>query len=263
MLELTFTTGNWNSGQQVTITGQDDDTQDGNAAYQVSVMTTTEADNKYNNKVAGPVNGVNADDDEPGQLRFTQSSQSGLEGDNLVLLVERINGSSSEVTIDYQITNGSASGSDYNDTTASTTLTWGEGVSGTQSITIDLVNDTLWEPTAEDFTVALLGNTISGGATLLTPNTQTVTISPSDPVTIAISAPDPNPVPEGDAGDADVPVDFDVTYSGGTLAGPMTISWQTVDGTASGGADYDSVGATNIDFTGKRRAGNDYGQRQR
>ncbi len=243
-LELTFTTGNWNAGQEVTITGQDDAVQDGNTAYQVSVATTNESDDKYDNKSTGPVIGINADDDEPGQLRFTQSSQSGAEGDNLVLLVERINGSSSEVTIQYQITNGSASGSDYTDTTPSTTLTWGEGVSGTQSITINLENDTLWEPTTEDFTVALLEGTLTGGATLLTPNTQTVTINPSDPITITISGAVPDPVIEGTTGD-NTDVEFEVDYTGGTLTSPLSISWATADGSATtADGDYDSAGAS-------------------
>ena len=246
-LELTFTSGNWNTGQLVTITGQDDDpaVQDGNINFQVTVLTTTEADTKYNSQVGGPVNGVNADNDEPGQLRFTQSSQIGDEGDALVLQVERINGSSSEVTIDYLIENvGTTSGSDYTDTTpTATTLTWAEGDSDPKDITITLEDDALWEPAAEQFTVTLVEASITGGAALLTPSVQTITINPSDPITIAISAPVPDPVPEGDTGDPDVPVTFTVTYSGGTLETPMSISWATVDGTATAGSDYTAAGA--------------------
>jgi len=246
-LELTFTTANWNTGQQVTITGQDDADVDGNIAYTVTIATTDETDNKYDNLSTGPVNGINEDNDIPGQLRFTQSSQTGSEGDVMTLTVERIGGSSGEVTVQYAISNlGSTTAADYNDTTSGKpTLSFAEGVTS-KNITISLVNDTLWEPAAEQFSVALSNPT--GGATILTPDTQTVTINPSDPIVIAISAPDPNPVPEGDVGDPDVPVEFDVTYSGGTLASPLTISWMTVNGSATGGADFTAVGSTNINL---------------
>lgn len=244
-LALNFTPSNWNDGQEVTITGQDDDPanpQDGNTGYSISVT----ADSAYDNLVGGPVTGLNIDNDEPGQLRFTQSSQNGNEGANLILQVERINGSSSAVTIDYTTSNGTASGSDYTDTTSSTTLSWDEGESGTRDITITLENDTLWEAAAEDFTVALQEGSITGGAVLLTPSSQTININPSDPIEIAISAPSLDPVPEGNDPDT-TQVDFDVTYSGGTLESPMTIAWATVPGTATGDADYTTAGA-NIDL---------------
>lgn len=241
-LTLTFTTGNWDTGQQVTITGQDDALVDGNIAYTVTIATTDETDNKYDNLSVGPVNGVNEDNDTPGQLRFTQSSQSGSEGASMILTVERINGSSGEVKVDYLPSPGTAVAADYTPTTGGT-LTFANGET-TKNINITLVNDTLWEPANEQFSVALSNPT--GGAEILTPSTQTVTINPSDPIEITIST--PAPVTEGNTGDPDVEVDFSVDYTGGTLASPLTISWMTVNGSATGGADFTAVNATNINL---------------
>jgi hypothetical protein len=248
-LSLTFTPQNWNTGQQVTITGQDDapaNPQDGNIAYTVSIATTDETDNKYDNLSTGPVNGVNEDNDIAGQLRFTQSAQSGDEGAVMTLTVERINGTSGVVTVDYAITETSVSSSDYTDTTnPGSKLTFDDG-EASQSISITLVDDDFWEPADESLSVAL--SNVQGGADLLTPDTQVITINPSDPIEISISASNPDPVPEGNAGDPDVVVGFTVDYTGGDLESPMTISWMTVDGTALGGSDFDSVGATDIDL---------------
>ncbi|MGA9572856.1 MAG: IPTL-CTERM sorting domain-containing protein, partial [Lysobacterales bacterium] len=245
-LTLTFTNATWNVGQQVTITGQPDALVDGNVAYTVTIVTTDETDDKYDNLSTGPVNGVNEDGNTPGQLRFTQTNQSGDEGDAITLTVERINGTSGAVTVDYAITPNTATGADYNDTTApGGTLSFADGVTS-RDISITLVDDPLWEPAAEDFSVALSNAT--GGATILSPSSQTVSINPSDPVVISISAPSPNPAPEGDTGDPQVAVTFTVDYTGGTLSSPMTISWMTVNGTATGGSDFDAVGSTNFDL---------------
>lgn len=248
-LTLTFTTGSWNVGQQVTITGQDDapaNPQDGNIPYTVTIVTTDETDNKYDNLSTGPVNGLNADNDSAGDLRFTTSAQSGDEGDSMTLTVERVNGSSGEVTVAYSITPGTAVGADYSDTTGSGgILTFANGVVS-QDITITLVNDALWEDTTEEFSVSLGATT--GGANVLSPSTQTIGINGSDPITVTITKSTPDPINEGDAGDADVPVHFSVTRSGGTIVNPLTISWMTVNGSATGGDDFVAQGATDVDL---------------
>ncbi len=243
-LVLSFTPANWDTGQQVTITGQDDapaNPPDGNQPYQITVTTDNAPSqpDSYKNLVGGPVAGINQDNDVPGQFRFTQSSVSGNESDALILQVQRINGSSGPVTVDYAISNGSASSADYNDTTSSSTLSWADGVSGTQAITITLVDDNLWEPASEDFTVSL-SNAVGGS--LAAPSAETVNINPSDPITISISAPSPDPVLEGNDPLTLVPVSFTVTYSGGTLESPMNIAWATVDGSATGGGAGDVTG---------------------
>jgi hypothetical protein len=59
---LTFTNANWNVTQVVTVSGEDDDIDDGTVAYQVIVSNTSSADPNYDGLAISPVNGNNADD---------------------------------------------------------------------------------------------------------------------------------------------------------------------------------------------------------
>ena len=63
---LTFTTDNWNVDQTVTVTGVDDDIQDGNQSYQTDLGLTTSADTDYNGITVGTVSITNIDDDNAG-----------------------------------------------------------------------------------------------------------------------------------------------------------------------------------------------------
>lgn len=69
---LTFTPGNWNVPQTVTITGVDDALADGAIPYTIVLSAATSADPRYNGMVPSSVSVVNADD-EPG---FTLSKAS-------------------------------------------------------------------------------------------------------------------------------------------------------------------------------------------
>lgn len=244
-LTLTFTPGNWDDGQEVTITGQDDVLIDGNIQYEITVVTTDETDDKYDGLAGSTVVGINTDNEVPGTLQYTTLSTNTSEGSNITVEVQRMAGTSGAVTVDYAFTNnGSTSNADYTDTTAGAgTLSWADGEGGTKSISITIVDDNLLEPDPESFTITLSDPT--GGATLLPPTDHTVTIAASDPVTISISAPTPDPVPEGDAGST--AVSWTVTRSGGE-GSAVSITWSTVDGTATGGVDYDSVSGETIMF---------------
>lgn len=60
---LTFTAANWSAPRTVTLTGVNDDVEDGHQQYSVSVGPSTSPDSKYNPKTASDVKVVNRDDD--------------------------------------------------------------------------------------------------------------------------------------------------------------------------------------------------------
>jgi hypothetical protein len=76
---LTFTTLNWNSPQTVTVTGQNDDVDDGNIAYIVVLSPATSSDPDYNGLNPADVSLTNLDDDIAG---FLVSAISGNTSEN-------------------------------------------------------------------------------------------------------------------------------------------------------------------------------------
>jgi hypothetical protein len=114
----------------------------------------------------------------PGTLQLASSSYTVAEnGGTVTLTVSRVNGSSGSVAVNYATANGTAlAGSDY--TAASGTLTFGAGVTS-QTINVPITDDAVVE-SSETFTVGLSG--VSGGASLGSPATATVTITDNDGV---------------------------------------------------------------------------------
>jgi CSLREA domain-containing protein len=112
-----------------------------------------------------------------GTLRLTSAADQVSEADgSAVLHVERVDGSTGVVTVDYTTADGSAKApDDY--TTTSGTLTFDDGVT-TGTITVPIVDDAVHEPT-EDLTVTI--SQPGGGAVLGGPSQTMVTITDDDP----------------------------------------------------------------------------------
>src|SRR5437762_2086768 len=72
---VTFTSGNWNTAQTVTVTGVDDFGVDGAVAYTIVTAAATSTDGIYNGMNAADVGVTNTDDDTPG---ITVTPTSGL-----------------------------------------------------------------------------------------------------------------------------------------------------------------------------------------
>jgi hypothetical protein len=74
---LTFTTGNWNVPQTVTVTGLDDEYQDGDVAYQITTGTcvTNTTSDVYSNLAVDDVSLTNLDDD---RIEIRRAPASGL-----------------------------------------------------------------------------------------------------------------------------------------------------------------------------------------
>lgn len=149
----------------------------------------------------------------------------------------------STATVAYGTSNGSAAaGSDY--TTTNGTLTFQPGGPTTQYINVPIINDTSVEGT-ETFTVNL---TNASGA-IIADGTGIVTIQDNDvaPVTISISD---ATVSEGDpskgkknTGTQTRNMTFTVTLSAPATQ-TVSVSYNTVDGTATAGSDYLSTSGT-------------------
>jgi hypothetical protein len=182
--DYTFTspaTVNWSNGdtadKYVTITLVDDVTDEstetvnlslGNAGGGASIGTPSTTT-------------VNiADDDAPaaeGELQFDAATYSVAEnGASVTITVNRVNGTSGTVGVSYATSDNTATaGSDY--TAASGTLSWGDGVGGAQSFTVDITNDVDVEG---DETVTLSLTSPTGDSTLGTPSVATLIINDDD-----------------------------------------------------------------------------------
>ena len=158
-----------------TVDISNDTADEGNETFQVSLSGAS---------VGSPaVATVTIVDDDmpapPGTLQFSPSSYSVNEnGTNVELIVSRTGGSTGQISADYTTEEVSArAGSDY--TARSGTLTFADGDTTPQTITITVLDDSVDESN-ESFRVVL------SGASVGTPDTATVTIVDND------SAPPPN-----------------------------------------------------------------------
>ncbi len=115
---------------------------------------------------------------DPGTFRLTASTINRREGIGTISIgIERINGTDGDVSVDYATADGTAtSGSDY--TATSGTVTFLDGESGSQNVTIPILDDGASED-EESFFLAL--SNVEGGADLGTPRSATITIADNDP----------------------------------------------------------------------------------
>lgn len=113
----------------------------------------------------------------PGTIRFTGATATVSESAaNVALTAERVNGSNGAVSANFATANGTATaGADYQTTTS--TVTWGNGDSADKTTQVPIVGDSV-EETNETFTATLSAPT--GGASIGTPSTRTVTITDDD-----------------------------------------------------------------------------------
>jgi ribosomal protein L35AE/L33A len=187
------------------------------------------------------------DNDNGGSLQFSSASYSvGEAGPTTTITVTRTGGSSGAVTAQYATSDGTATaGSDY--TVKSGTLSFNAGATS-QTFTVAITNDTAAE-SSETINLALSNPT--GGATLGSPTSATLTITDNDaPGTLQFSAATYN------VSEAGPTATITVTRTGGS-AGGVTAQYATSDGTATAGSDYTAssgnlsfgAGATSQTFT--------------
>lgn len=112
-----------------------------------------------------------------GSLQFSSSSYSAGEGaGTATITATRTGGSTGAVGVSYSTSDGTAaSGTDYN--TASGTLNWADGDTADKTFNVTIIDDGDTEP---DETVTLTLSGPSGGASLGSPSTASLTITDND-----------------------------------------------------------------------------------
>lgn len=182
------------------------------------------------------------DNDTPGTLQFS-NPQFVVNEDGtpvLAVTVTRTGGSAGTVGATVNLANGTATApGDYNSNPIN--VTFANGDTTPKIVNIPIVNDTLVEPNE---TVNLTLTNATGGATLGTQNTATLTILDDDvplmkPVAF-VAALDPT---AGEPGRADGNATFQFARTGGDINTPLTIRY-TVTGTATAGTDYNPLSGT-------------------
>ena len=170
---VTFNAGE--SNKTVSIPIYDDSAIEGDETIQVNLTGFL---GSYPGAITTTVLTIVDDDFGPGQISFASNSFSVNEADGTTsVTVSRSSGNTGLVSVQYTTTAGSATpGSDYTQTTDVLSFENGET---SKTISIPIVNDSLREPN-ETFTITLVNAT--GGATIISPNTTTVTIVDDDAV---------------------------------------------------------------------------------
>jgi hypothetical protein len=113
-----------------------------------------------------------------GVIRLSAATYGVTEGATVTITMQRINGSTGNVSVAYFITSGTAMvTSDYSVASTSGQIGWAAGDTANKTLTIMTVNDTDDEPD-ETFTVSLYSP--NGGASLGDPDDAIVTITDND-----------------------------------------------------------------------------------
>lgn len=173
----------------------------------------------------------------PGSLSLSAASYSVAENAGTVsITVSRSGGSDGAVSVNYATSNGSASaGSDY--ASASGSLNWADGESGSKSFTVSIANDSVYEGNE---TVAINLGSVSGGASLGT-SAATLTILEDDaaPAFGSLSFSNTNYSVNENNGS----VTISVARSNGS-SGAVSVNYVTTNGSAVAGSDYVSASGT-------------------
>jgi M6 family metalloprotease-like protein len=207
--------------------------------------TAVEGDETFTVTLSGPVNATLGattthtyaiiNDDNAGTLQFSSATYGVNEnGGSVLISVARTGGSTGTVGVSYATSNGTAAAvSDY--TFTSGTLSWTNGDTANKTFSVPITNDTLDEAN-ETFTVTLSSPT--GGATLGSPSSATVTITDDDPTpTVQFSA------ASSSGSEATTPALMTVTLS--AVSGQtVTVSYATANVTATAGSDYTATSGT-------------------
>ena len=170
---------------------------------------------------------------QPGVLQFlvaTDSVAEDVPSGTITITVTRTGGSDGAVSVPVSVAGGTATGGGVDYTFAAPALNWAHGDAANKTFTVAITNDALFEPN-ETFILQLGAPT--GGATLGTNVTETVTIVENEPqpsITINDVA-----LPEGNAGTTNFP--FTVMLSGPS-ASPVTVNFTTNPVSATEGTDY-------------------------
>ena len=182
------------------------------------------------------------DDDaaSPGLIGLTATQQTVAETDAAVTYIaRRTGGKTGAVSVNYETTAGQAQpGDDFDG--APGTLSWSDGDASDKSLSISLINDVAAEED-EDFKIVL--TPAAGGVQLAASEAKTVIVSEDGPGRFEFtSALEALSMREDFFGE-DLGILAAVRRTAGST-GPASVSYDTSDGTATGGEDYRDASGT-------------------
>ncbi len=177
---LTFTTGNWNAPQTVTVTGVDDSVDDGDIAYTIVTAAATSSDGNYNGINPADVTATNTDDDTAA-INVTPTTLTIPEGSNDTFTVVL----GSEPTADVTVNLVSSDTSRATISPASMTFTSGNW-SSAQTATVSAVQDAIDNG---DGNVTIQNTASSGDSTYnaIDPDDVAVTVQDDDTFGITVN----------------------------------------------------------------------------
>lgn len=176
------------------------------------------------------------DNDAAGTIQFSGPQYVVREDGTPLLAVTltRTGGSAGAVSTTVNLADGTAvTPGDYSNSPIA--VSWADGDTAPKTITIPIVDDSLIEP---DETVNLSLSTPTGGATLGTQNTATLTILDNDSVPVVmVAALDPS---AGEPTRNEGTGTFQFSRTGGDISQALTARY-TITGTATAGTDYTAL----------------------
>lgn len=186
-------------------------------------------------EAADRASGTVFDNDAPpgGTLQFTSTAFTALEnGGNATITLARTGGTAGAVSVRVSTGGGTAvAGSDY--TATSQMVDWAAGDAQTKTVSVPMIDNAIY---TGDRTVTLSLSQVTGQAGLGNPSTATLTIADDDPPPPGNFTLSPLLVTTAETGPA---LTFTVSRLGGT-GGTVGVQYATVNGSATGGADFEA-----------------------
>ena len=197
---LTFTSKNWRTPQTVTVTGVDDDIDDGNQAYTVVLAAAVSTDANYRGMDPDDVSATNTDDERTPVVTLVLDRSSIYESGsgNVATVTARLSGLSSAATR-VTVTAAAVSPAVSGDFTLSSNkvLTIAAGATtSTGAVTITAVDNDVDAP---DKTVTVSA-TVSGGNGVADPSALTLTIADDEGAPTVTLVLDPSSISESGSG---------------------------------------------------------------
>ncbi|WP_338193282.1 gliding motility-associated C-terminal domain-containing protein [Flagellimonas marinaquae] len=245
---LTFTNGNWDTPQTVTVTGVDDAVVDGTQTYDITISVDAAAsDNAFDGLAPQTVSVDNADDDIAGftiveEGGVTATSETGTTDTFTVVLDTQ---PATDVVFDV------VSGDTNEGTVDLATLTFTNGNWDTpQTVTVTGVDDAVVDGTQTyDITISVDAAASDNAFDGLAPQTVSVDNADDDIPTATIIASDDTATEQGDT-----PGAFTVNLSDINNTGSDIIIAYSVSGSATPVDDYDALSGTVAIQTGQTNA---------
>ncbi len=182
-VSLTFTSANWNSPQTVTVTGVNDDLDDGDIAYSIVTAAATSADGNYNGVNAADVNVTNTDNDASGITVSTISGPTTEAGGTATFTVVLDAQPTADVTVGIS-TSDATEGTALPVSVTFTSVNWNSA----QTVTVTGVNDDLDDGDIAYSIVTAAATSADGAYNGINPADVAVTNADNDASGITVSA---------------------------------------------------------------------------